>query len=1019
MMRLLAATILLGLPVLHTWPGEASAQDTDQSDSIDFSRDIRPLLADRCFVCHGPDQSSELSSETELRLDSRESAIELGVFDFDDVESSEILVRILSTDESIQMPPTSSQKKRLTGDEVDAIRSWIKQGAGFDRHWAYVSPKKPAIPVVSRPDWQVHPVDAFVLNRLEASNLQTSDVADRPTLIRRLTFDLIGLPPTFEEIDQFVNDSDPLEKAVESVVDRLLASPHYGEHMARHWLDAARYADTSGYQYDRERTHWVWRDWVIHAFNTNKPFDEFTVEQIAGDLLPDATDQTRLATGFNRNHPITIEGGVIDEEYRTEYVIDRVVTTSTVWLGQTFLCARCHDHKYDPVSQKDFYQFFAYFNNVPEKGLNGFDPQQKIASPLAATRIQKIDERIVALRKKMIALNLPMGEWEKRLRSEIPAWNIPDLESVTSTGGATPTQQDDKSILMTETNPPKDDYEIIFKADQEIREIRLEAIPDPSLTNGSASRGSNGNFVLTEFIVEAMTSESNSEFEPIAIQHAHADYEQKGFTIDQAFDSKLGQNGWAVDGNLRAENRTAIFSLAKTIPAAATVRIKMLHRYGMSHQIGRFRLSLSGKESLPLATIGLLENTAERTVAQTDNLTILLALRFGDEPAKDAANDLANAINDLVAAEDFPATMVMQEMAKPRSTYVLQRGEYDKPIKGVQLGPAVPEAIGAMDAQAVSNRLGLAKWLVSRDQPLTARVTVNRFWQQLFGTGLVKTSEDFGAQGEYPSHPQLLDWLAVEFMDCGWDVKHLLKTIVMSRTYQQSSRLTPGKLQRDPENRMLARGPRVRLGAEAIRDNALAVSGLLDRTVGGPSVYPYHPSGLWMEINNRPNYSRPYPHQTDSAQHYRRTMYTFWKRTVTPPSAATFDAPTREYCVVRRSRTNTPLQAFVMLHDPQFVEASCFLARRMLEKGGASTRAGIEYGFRLCTSREPNQSELAILLEAYDRQFKRYSTDQQSAKRLLSVGVTDLSGEPDLAELAAMTQVARMLINLSEFLMKG
>ncbi len=633
------------------------------------------------------------------------------------------------------------------------------------QHEAYIPPVRPTAPKVKFEHRVYNPIDAFVISRLDGRKLKPAPAAERQALIRRVTFDLIGLPPTVAEMDAFVNDPASLDAAYEKVVDRLLKSPHYGEQMARFWLDAARYADTSGYQYDREREHWVWRDWVIHAFNSNLPFDQFTIQQIAGDMLPDATDQTRLATGFNRNHPITIEGGVVDEEYRTEYVIDRVVTTSTVWLGQTFLCARCHDHKYDPVTQEEFYQFYSFFNNVPERGLKGFDPKLTLPSPLNST--------------------------------------VKDFE------------------------------------------------------------------------------------------------------------------------------------------------------------------------------------------------------------------------NESKKPSVFPATMVMSEMPEPRQAYVLQRGEYDKPMKDRPVEPAVPDSIGSLPKTAPQNRLGLAQWLVARDQPLTARVTVNRFWQRLFGVGLVKTSEDFGSQGEYPSHPDLLDWLADEFMSSGWDVKRILKTIVMSNTYRQSSHLTDEAYTLDPENRMLARGPRTRLDGEVIRDSALAVSGLLDTTVGGPSVYPYHPQGLWLEINNRPNYSRAYPHQTDPHQHHRRTLYTFWKRTVPPPSVATFDAPSREYCVVRRSSTNTPLQAFVMLHDPQFVEAARHLAVRMIKEGGEQLESQITFGFRCCTSRTPNDKERRILLKTYSQRIQEYKNNTKAADQLLSVGVSPVDDTIDRAELAAMTQVARMLMNLSEFLTKG
>ena len=744
-----------------------SAAEPDAAE-VQFNRDIRPILTDRCFICHGPDRTSEDAQSTGLRLDLRESAVDdYGAIEPGDAEASELLARISSDDPDLVMPPVDSHKTRLTSDEVELFRQWINEGAEYQKHWAFVPPMRPTPPQVKLVDRVTSPIDAFVLARLQQEALAPSPEADRRTLIRRVTFDLTGLPPTLAEVAAFVNDPAPQVKSYEKVVDRLLASNRYGEQMSRYWLDAARFADTSGYQYDRERKQWVWRDWVIHAFNTNMPFDRFTIEQMAGDLLPDATDQARLATGFHRNHPITIEGGVIEEEYRTEYVIDRVVTTSNVWLGQTMLCARCHDHKYDPISQEDFYRFFAFFNNVEERGVGGkdfpsqFEPMLKVASPLAS--------------------------------------------------------------------------------------------------------------------------------------------EDSGST----------------------------------------------------------------------------------------------------------------------EASDYPPTMVMVEMQKPRTAYVLERGEYDKPQKDKPLVPGLPEALGTLPDGSPTNRLTLAYWLVSRENPLTARVTVNRLWQQVFGIGLVKTSEDFGSQGEWPSHPNLLDWLAVEFMESDWDVKNLMKTIVMSSTYRQSSTISKSMHARDPENRLLTHGPRFRLDGEVLRDSALAVSGLLNRKVGGPSVYPYHPNGLWIEINNRPNYSRPYPHPTDRAQLYRRSMYTFWKRTVPPPSMATLDAPAREYCVVRRSRTNTPLQAFVMLHDPQFVEAARQLAAQMMFKGGETIESRIEHGYTLCTARAPSADEMKVLRKTFDERLAQYLADSDAATKFLMVGQSPRDESLDISEHAAYTQVARILLNLSEFLTKG
>lgn len=756
------------------------------NERLQFNRDIRPLLSDRCFLCHGPDQSGPQSMETGLRLDDRDVAVDYEVFDFEDIDNSEILLRIISEDDD-QMPPRGSHKQRFNPSEIELIRRWILEGAEYEAHWSYLPVQRPPIPEVRQVEMVYNAIDQFVIAKLESqppnSMLKSpSAAADRDTLIRRVSLDLTGLPPTLEDVDAFLNDTAPLDQAFETVVDRLLASSAYAEHMTRFWLDAARYADTDGYQYDFKREQWVWRDWVIHAFDTNKRFDEFVIEQIAGDMLEDATDQTQLGTGFNRNHPITIEGGVVDEEYRTEYVADRVDTTTTVFLGQTFLCARCHDHKYDPISQKDFFSFYAFFNNVPEKGFKGFDPRKVIESPLPYEPVER----------------------------------------------------------------------------------------------------------------------------PVEVE----------------------------------KNR-------------------------------------SGEKE-----------TANQGAEQTE-------------------------------ASKFPQTMIMVELPQPRQTFVLDRGEYDKPLKDSPVFPGVPAAFGSFPDDLPKNRLGLGKWLVSRDQPLTARVTVNRFWQQLFGVGLVKTSEDFGSQGEYPSHPDLLDWLSAEFMETGWNVKGIMKTIVMSNTYRQTSVAEAEAIAADPENRLLARGPRFRLDAEAIRDSALSVSGLLLPTVGGPSVYPYHPEGLWLEINNRPNFSSPYPHQMDLSHHHRRTMYSFWKRTVTPPSAGILDAPSREYCVVSRSRTNTPLQAFVLMHDTQFVEAAIHLAARMIREGGNTMDEKIGLGFRLCTSRKPTSEEMNVLRTEYEARLKQYRDHPAASEKVLSVGLAPIDSSLEQSELAAMTQIARILLNLSEFITKG
>ena len=995
----------------------------EEIDSPQFNRDIRAILSDRCYTCHGPDSASR---EAELRLDKRDIAIANGETPAivpGKPEESELLKRVRSKDEFTQMPPPDSGKAPLTEQQIQLLEAWIKNGAEYEEHWAFISPQKPAVPKIQHQERAQNPIDSFVFKKLEENRLEPSPSANRRTLIRRVSLDLTGLPPTPEEIETFLSDQSP--DAYEKLVDRLLASDRYGEHMAKPWLDAARYADTNGYQYDLEREQWVWRDWVIWAFNQNMPFDEFTRQQIAGDLLPNANDLTRLATGFHRNHPITIEGGVIDEEYRTEYVVDRVVTTSTVWMGMTMLCSRCHDHKYDPISQKEFYEFSAFFNRVPERGLNGFEPRRKIESPLQDARLEEIDRRVAGAKQKLQQITgnagLPFAKWESLVKADEQAnWQVVVPTEMKSAGGATLTVQDDQSVLASGKNPTTEEYIVDLKTDANaISAIQLEALKDPSTINGGTGRGSNGNFVLTEFIVETASLDKPDQFDKVTISATEADYSQNNYEIAKAIDGKTDKSGWAVDGNTKTDDRTAVFILAEPIKNAGEkiIRVRMSFQYGLSHQIARFRLAVTKGDASPLtlAIQKIIETpTDKRNPQQKQQFNDWLLRKFASPEVQQAAVAVASVEKERQAIiNSIPATMIMAEQPKPRTTHVLYRGEYDQKREVVDSG--VPAALPALPEGIANNLLALAEWLVHPDHPLTSRVFVNRIWQRLFGVGIVKTSEDFGSQGDWPSHPELLDWLAVEFVEMDWDIKALHKLIVTSATYSQSSVVTPEQQANDPENRLLSRGPRRRLDAEVVRDSALLVSGLLVEKQGGPSVFPYHPKGLWQEINNRPGYSRTYKQDTGENL-YRRSLYTFWKRTVPPPSMATFDAPEREFCVVRRSRTNTPLQAFVMLHDPQFVEAARKLAERMLKEGGDRLEAQLSHGFELVTSRLPDERELKILKETYQQRLQQYQQRPEEATSLLSVGDSSRDESLALSELAAMTSIARLLLNLSEFM---
>lgn len=738
---------------------------------VDFTRHVQPLLADRCFTCHGPDEGTR---EADLRLDLRSS-----VFDRQhgeplivpgNAEGSLLAQRISSMDPDVRMPPPNAPRQ-LNSREIELIRRWIDQGADWQEHWAFIVPQRPAVPDVSDQDWARNHIDPFILARLDQERLTPSAQADRETLIRRVTLALTGLPPAPAEVDRFLQDESP--DSYERLVDRLLASHRYGEHMAMPWLDAARYADTDGYQNDRIRYMWAWRDWLIMALNENKPFDEFTIEQLAGDMLPDATLRQQIATGFCRNHRINSEGGSIPEEWIVEYVVDRVDTLGTVWLGLTLGCARCHDHKYDPVSQKEYYRLFAYFNNVAEWGLgpnNGNSP---------------------------------------------PFIRVPD------------------------------DWPRLDRT----KDTKIEPAP-----------------------YELVTSQ------------------------------------------------------------VSVVRPKPGN---------------------------------EKTV------------------------------------------MVMAERSERRPTWLLKRGQYNLPDKSEALAPGLPDSLnGAGDLPA--DRKELAEWLVNPDNPLTARVTVNRYWQHFFGTGLVKTSENFGVQGEPPVHPELLDWLALEFIESGWDVKKLHRLIVTSATYRQKSSATSDQVERDPENRLLARGPRFRFSAHMIRDQALAVSGLLQERIGGPSVKPYAPPGIWKSISNNKYV------QDHGPKLYRRSLYTYWRRTVPPPTMATFNAAEREVCLVRKDRTNTPLQALTLMNNVAFVEAARFLAERILHEAEPDLVSRIEYGFRVVTGRRPQAAELEPLKTACDHFIDHFASRPKEAAELLAIGEAPRDTTLDVSEHAAFTMLANILLNLDE-----
>ncbi len=958
---------------MHRYPGIVlllvlgSHRPGAAADPLDFSRDIRPILADKCFFCHGPDEKKR---EADLRLDTREGA--LSVLKAAAGETSELLTRVRSTDPDERMPPPKSNRQ-LSAEQIELLSRWAAAGAPWGEHWAFRPLQSPAVPLVAPPGAASsngtvrNPIDAFVQTRLAKEGLSPAPEAPRETLIRRVTLDLTGLPPTPPEVDAFLTDDDPA--AYEKLVDRLLASPAFGERMAWDWLDAARYADSNGYQGDGERTMWPWRDWVAQAFNRNLPYDQFTVWQLAGDLLPDATSEQRLATGFCRNHPINGEGGRISEENRVDYVMDMAETTATVWLGLTTNCCRCHDHKYDPLTRKDYYRLFAFFNQTPVDGGGGNPQTPPVLDVLTddqRQQIAKIDEDIVRLNDELSrrAGDLAAGQaaWEAQQLAggTNTQWQALKPTSATAVSQSLTIRGDD-SILAGGPNPAKDTYTVTATTDvARVTAIRLEALRDPSLTQNGLARSDSGNFVLTEFEV-SLARPGDAQPKPLKFGSAQASFEQGPFKVTGAYDGSPA-TGWAVhEGRFVDREHEAVFRLAEPVDAGPGAILTFTLRHDsphISHNLGRFRLSVSGEPEPKLA------GPRQPLVAA---LNIPAAQRSPDQAKLVADNyyQTDEAYRKLVAQRQESEkqqsnlrngqikVMVMADLPQPRKTFLLERGLYTKP--GDEITAGVPESLPPLAADLPANRLGLARWLVSAEQPLTARVTVNRFWQQLFGIGLVKTTEDFGVQGEIPKHLELLDWLAADFRSGGWNLKALVRQIVTSHTYRQSSKVSPALAERDPDNRLLARGPRFRLPAWMLRDQALAASGLLVSRLGGPPVNGYQPAGVWEEATFGGKGYR----QDHGDSLYRRSLYTFWRRISAPTMF--FDSATRQICTVKVLRTNTPLHALLTLNDTTFVEAARALAERVLtagvpkagEPGGAEPDAGarIDEAFRRVLAR--------------------------------------------------------------------
>ncbi|GIV08846.1 MAG: hypothetical protein KatS3mg019_0937 [Fimbriimonadales bacterium] len=945
--------LLVGMAVYASSTPQGQQESAARRPKVDFAREVLPIFRASCFPCHGPERR-----QGRLRLSNCEEAFKGGVSGPvivpGDAENSLLVKRISSDAEGPRMPKGMTA---LSPEQIETIKRWINEGAEWPEgaenavHWAFTPLKRPSIPEVKNKAWARNPIDAFILHRLEQEGLQPSPEASKETLIRRVYLDLIGLPPTPEEVDAFLKDRRP--NAYERLVDRLLASPHYGERQARIWLDLARYADTDGYEKDLRRSIWRYRDWVIDAFNRDMPFDQFTIEQIAGDLLPNPTLEQRIATGFHRNTMQNLEGGVDQAEAHFMKLVDRVDTTGTVWLGITLGCARCHDHKYDPFTQKEYYAMLAFFNNSKiypvgdasvseEKWL---EAQIEAPTPEQQRQLHLLEQQIRVLEQRRVSEGTPLR-----------------VEGVEAENGSQLSVQADGSVLAQGDTPATDRYRLrVWLPAGEMQVLLLDVLPHDSLPKNGPGRANNGNFVLTG--VRMRIGDRT-----VAFKEARATATQNGFDPRDVLQPDQPKSGWAIDGHVGRAHTLELWlqrPLRQRQPIVAELTLECLYEKAPQHLLGRFRLR-----------------------APVGDAFHLWRLRQQHAQLK----------------RQIPTTLVMEDNPQHGAlkAQVRVRGEFTNPGEEVEAG--TPAVLPPLPRDAPRNRLGLARWLVSPENPLTARVQVNRMWEACFGRGLVKTSDNFGTQGAFPTHPELLDWLAVEFMERGWSMKHIYRLIVTSATYRQSARATPDLLQRDPENALYARAPRYRLEAELIRDNALAIGGLLSRKIGGPSVFPYQPEGVWDIPFNADRWV-----MSAGEDRYRRGIYTFWRRSAPYPAFVAFDANSREVCTVSRPRTNTPLQALALMNDLTYIDAARGLAKRMQQQARGALTRGIAYGFRCCTARPPQADELARLTQLYQRMLERYRASPEATRQLVGA---------DNPELAAWTMVAHVMLNLDETLTK-
>jgi len=995
--------------------------------TVDFVKDIQPILSQNCYSCHGPQRQ-----KAELRWDVKAIALKGGEHGPDIIPGksaeSHVIQYVAGVNPDMIMPQKGD---RLTAGQVGLLRAWIDQGAkwpdGLDptnyvdkrNNWSFKMPVRSAPPKVKDKKWVRNPIDNFVLARLEKQHLHPSPEADRVTLIRRLSLDLTGLPPTIPEVDAFLADRSP--DAYEKVVERLLASPHYGEQWGRHWLDAARYADSNGYEKDLPRSIWPYRDWVIKAFNQNMPFNEFTIEQMAGDLLPNATVDQKTATGFHRNSMINEEGGVDPEEFRVAAIINRVETTGKAFLGLTINCAQCHSHKYDPISQREYYQIFAFLNNDDEPVLEVPSERQQAKQAEILGKVAKVEDDLLA---KDPDVKTRQAAWEKERRDEVVDWEVLNPVSYYGAVGTKFEKLSDNSLLATASSPPVSTYTVTVKTKlKNITAFRLEALTDPNLPRNGPGRVAHGNFVLTQFSVDAIAPDGHIT-NHVTLTNATADFSQPGFPVTDAIDGKDyakgdAKHGWAIDagpGRIN-QDRKAVFETKGDVgfEDGVTLVFTLKQLFGTEHTIGRLRLSATTRTEKPIRADPLtkeLRNLVnlppEQRTAQQER-KLFSFYRTIDPNCAEANKQITELMNGW---PDADTTMVLATREQLRETHIFKRGDFRNP--GELVTPGVPAFLPALPKDAPRNRLTFAKWLVDGKNPLTARVIMNRFWHAYFGRGIVITTEDFGTQGDKPSHPELLDWLACEFMDRGWDMKAMHRLIVESATYRQTSEVKPAEYAQDPYNRLLARGPRFRVEAEVVRDIALRASGLLSEKIGGPSVYPPIPDGV-LNLG----YGAPMKWNTSTGpDRYRRGLYTFWKRSVPYPGLSIFDAPNADVTCVRRVMSDTPLQALTTLNDTVFSETAQAMAMRVWKEGGPTDRDRAIYAFRLCTGRKPDMVELERFL-ALLQDKERYFEDRTTAA--IVVASPDQKNPPadvNLHKVAAWTVAARVLLNLDETITK-